>query len=290
MAKPAVPPAPVTVVLPVHNAADRLEKVVPGWADALARLGREYEILAVDDGSTDGTPAVLERLAGGRVKHLRALRHDARRGFGACLRTALAEARHPLFFYTAVDYPYSPADLRKLLDRIEVRDELLGKQPDLINGCRTGRPTPEAVRWGGRLWRGFWRVAAGMQMQPGPAWPGFGGWLYNGFAGWVFGTPLADVNSAYKLYRTAFLKRFPIQSDSDFVHTELAAKATFLTSIVDELPLTPATAERPPLAVGRDLWRVFRNPDFGTPAAATEPPVVSAVPDARSPEPGENRI
>ena len=51
--------------------------------------------------------------------------------------------------------------------------------------------------------------------------------------------PLADVNSCFKLFRTSFLKRFPIQSDGDFVHTELVAKATFLTSIMDEVALTP---------------------------------------------------
>lgn len=290
MAKTAPPRDPVSVVLPVHNAADRAEKAVPAWADALARLGREYEIIAVDDGSTDATPAVLEKLAAGRVKHLRVLRHDARKGYGASLRTALAEARHPLVFTTALDYPYAPADLRKLLDRIEVRDELLGRQPDLISGCRTGRPVPAPVQWVGRGWRVFWRVAAGMSLAPAPAWPGLREYLYNGFAGWVFGSPLADVNSAFKLYRAAFLRRFPIQSDGDFVHTELAAKATFLTSLVDELPLTASAEPIRPSSFGRDLWRVFQNPDFGTPAPAaapTEPPVVSAVPDSRAPEPPE---
>ncbi|MBX9622799.1 MAG: glycosyltransferase family 2 protein [Gemmataceae bacterium] len=267
MTKP--PPDPVTVVLPVHNAADRLEKVVPGWAEALARLGREYEIVAVDDGSTDGSGAVLDRLAGGRVRHLRVLRHEAHRGYGASLRTALTEARHPLLFTTAVDYPYPPADLKKLLDRIEVRDELLGKQPDLISGCRTGRAAPLVVRGVGRGWRLLWRVAAGMTLAPSPTWLGTRESLYNALVGRVFGSPLADVNSAYKLYRTAFLRRVPIQSDSDFVHTELAAKATFLTSLVDELPLTPATAEPVAPSVWRDFWRVFKHPEFGTPPAGS---------------------
>lgn len=285
MPTPVPTPDPVTVVLPVHNAADRLEKVVPGWAEALVRLGRGYEILAVDDGSTDGSGAVLDRLAGGRVRHLRVLRHDTRRGYGACLRTALAEAQHPLLFTTAVDYPYPPADLKKLLDRIEVRDQLLGKQPDLISGCRTGRPAPLTVRWAGRAWRLFWRVAAGMTLAPAPAWPGTREYLYNALVGWVFGSPLADVNSAYKLYRTDFLRRVPIQSDGDFVHTELAAKATFLTSLVDELPLTPAAAEPAAPSVWRDFWRVLKDARFGAPPPApTEPPVVSPVPDARGPE------
>jgi hypothetical protein len=98
------------------------------------------------------------------------------------------------------------------------------------------------------------------------------------FVGWVFGVPLADVNSAFKLYRTAFLKRIAIQSDGDFVHAELVAKATFLTSIMDELPLTPAAAaERPVPSVWKEMWRVFNDPDFGA------PPPIPGEPGSPSP-------
>ncbi len=294
MSKPATPREGVSVVIPVHNGADRLEKVVPAWGDALARLGREYEILVVNDGSTDASPALLEKLAGGRVKHLQVLTHDSPKGFGASLRTALEQAKHPLFFYTSLDYPYAPHDLAKLLQRIEVRDAVLGKQPDLVSGCRTGRAVPGPIAIFGKAWRLLWRVALGLQLEPLPAWPGLRGYLYGLFVGCTFSVPLADVNSKFKLFRTAFLKRFPIQSHSDFVHTELVAKATFLTSILDELPLTPAEAlEVKPASVWRDFWRVFNNPDFGKPATpiagepgAPELPVTlpDAVPDARGPE------
>jgi glycosyltransferase involved in cell wall biosynthesis len=288
MAKSSPPRDPVTVVIPVHNAADRLEKFVPPWAELLGRYGRDFEILVVDDGSTDTTAAVLETLAG-RIKSLRVLRHDTRRGFGACLRAAVGEARHLLLFYTSPDYPYTPSDVRPLLDRIEVRDEIFGRQPDLISGCRMGRPAPFVVKWVGRGWRLFWRIVAGMQVQPAPTWLGWREYVYGLFVKWVFGVPLADVNSAFKLYRTAFLRRVPIQSDGDFVHAELVAKATFLTSIMDEVPLTPKPDPTPP-PVWSDMWKVFANPEFGTRApgdpgnvpppepAATNP---NAPPDSR---------
>lgn len=297
MTKPAPPRDAVSVVIPVYNAADRLEKVVPGWGDALARLGREYQIIVVDDGSTDATPAVLEKLSGGRVRHLGVLRHDTRRGFGACLRTALDAVTSPLCCYTSPDYPYTPADLGKLLARIEVRDEILGKQPDLISGCRTGRPVPAVVKWTGRAWRGLWRVLLGLQLQPLPAWQGLRDHVYGAVVGWVFGVPLADVNSTFKLYRTSFLRRVPIQSDGDFVHAELVAKATFLTSIMDEIPLTPAVpTDRAVPSVWGEMWRVFTDPDFGTPPlptpgepGSTSPPDApvtdpTAPPDARGRE------
>jgi glycosyltransferase involved in cell wall biosynthesis len=282
MAKTSPPRDPVTVVIPVFNAAERLEKIVPQWADTLTRFGREYEVLVVNDGSTDATTAtIIEKLAG-RVKHFRALKHDSRKGFGACLRTALAETTHPLFFYTSTDYPYSPSDLRKLLERIEVRDEVFGKQPDLISGCRVGQPAPLVIRALGRSWRLFWRIALGLPLQPGHSWLGWREFFYGSFVGWIFGVPLQDVNSAFKLYRTSFLKRFPIQSDSDFVHTELVAKATFLTSIMDELPLTPKP-EPVPRTTCSDMWRVFVNPEFGT-VQPTQPPTPDALPQAPVPD------
>jgi len=297
MSKPAPPREGISVVISVHNGADRLEKVVPAWGDALARLGRDYEIIVIDDGSTDATPAILDKLTAGRVKFLQAMKHDARKGFGACLKTSLDAVRQPLLAYSSLDYPYSPADLVKLLARIEVRDAVLGKQPDLINGCRTGRAVPAPLEWLGRAWRLVWRIALGLQLQPLPAWPGLRNYLYGLFVGWSFGVPLADVNSQFKLFRTAFLRRVPIQSDGDFVHTELAAKATFLTSIMDEIALSPAVApETPRPSVWKDFWRVFNDPDFGTIAppvagepGSTSPPEVpvtapDAVPDARGPE------
>jgi glycosyltransferase involved in cell wall biosynthesis len=234
----------VTVVIPVHDAADALGKILPGWRVVLERTGRAFEIIVVDDGSTDA--ATIENIVA-RDPHFRLLRHATRLGYGACLRTAIDEAKHPLFLYTAVDYPYTPKDITKLLDRVNLKDEILGKRPDLISGCRTGIPTPALPRWVGRAWRLFTRVFAGMPMSDPLPWHGWPAFWYRLRVSWVYGVPLADVNSCFKLFRTDFLRRFPIQSDGDFVHTELVAKATFLTSIMDEVPLTPKPDPIPPM-------------------------------------------
>ncbi len=220
------------------------------------------------------------------VPHARVLKHEKRFGFGACLRTALAEAKYPLFFYTALDYPYTPSDIRPMLERITVRDEILGKQPDLISGCRTGLPTPELVTWTGRVWRLFWRLFAGIPAQDPPPWHGWPAYRYRVRTRWVYGVPLADVNSCFKLFRTAFLKRFPIQSDGDFVHTELVAKATFLTSIMDEIPLTPKPDAILPLGdTSADRRRLSANrarfafePEPALPAPPVPPPEPTPTP------------
>ncbi len=286
----------VTVVIPAHNAAAALEKVLPAWGAVLSNQSRPFEIIVVNDGSTDNTADVLQKRAS-NVPHLRVLKHDTRRGFGACLRTALAEAKQPLFLYAGVDYPYTPTDIRPMLERIELRDEIFGKQPDLISGARAGQDRPFLVAWLGRAWKFFWRVVAGLPMTDPPPWYGWGQWWYRVRTHWVFGVPLADVNSAFKLWRTAFLKRFPIQSDGDFVHVELVAKATFLTSIMDEVPLSWKEDPLPPLgSVATDRRKVFRDPQFAfepeqtaappKPEAAAPPPPPASPPPTAEPNAG----
>jgi glycosyltransferase involved in cell wall biosynthesis len=270
----------ITVVIPVHNSADRLDRIA-GWRSSLEKSGRTFEILVVDDGSTDATATKL--VAG---PHTRVLRHDTRKGFGACLRTALNEASFPLFFYTSLDYPYTPSDLRKLLERIDLRDEFLNKQPDLISGCRTGLPTPFVVKWLGRVWRLFWRIAAGMPIHSPPPWHGWSAYFYRLRTKWVYGVPLSDVNSCFKLYRTAFLKRFPVQSNGDFVHTELVAKATFLTSIMDEVPLSPKPDPVPVLGdTATDRRRLFYSPEFLIAPQGDAPDSPTDVSASSSPDP-----
>jgi glycosyltransferase involved in cell wall biosynthesis len=281
MSKPATPPDGLTVVIPAYNAADALDQVLPAWGAVLTNLNRPFEIVVVNDGSTDTTADVLRKRAA--VPHLRVLTHDARRGFGACLRTALAEVKQPLLLYAGLDYPYTPADVRPLLDRIQVRDELLGKPPDLISGFRAGQPRPPELSWLGGAWQVFWRVFAGLPVTESPPWYGWGEWWTRVRASWLFGVPLADVNSAFKLYRVSFLKRFPIQSDGDFVHTELVAKATFLTSIMDEVPLTAKPDPLPPVEVASaDYWVVLRKPQFAFYEPEPQPPA-APKPDAPPP-------
>ncbi len=282
MAKPIAPRDGVTVVIPAHNAVAQVEKMLPAWGVLLNNLNRPFQLIVVNDGSTDGTPAALEKL-GPRVPHLRVLTHDTQRGFGACLRTALAETTQPLFLYAGIDNQYTPTDIRPMLERIELRDEVFGKQPDLISGARAGQLRPAFLKWLGGAWKLFWRVFAGLPMVESSPWYGWSEWWYRARAGWVFGVPLADVNSAFKLYRTAFLKRFPIQSDGDFVHAELVAKATFLTSIMDEIPLTPKTEPISPVTA--DCRTVFRDPKFAFDSAPKVNPQEAGAPPAGSPTP-----
>jgi glycosyltransferase involved in cell wall biosynthesis len=269
---PQLPPIAdqsLSVVLVAHNDAVHLEAVVAAWVTLLNSLDREYEVLLVDDGSTDDTTRVLPVLTE-RHSRVRVLRHAAAQGCGAALRTGLAEARHPLFFYTVCDPRYRPADLKRLLKEID--------RVHLVSGYRGGRRVPRFWRWLGAARRGLSRVVLGHAHPPLPGWLGWKRHAGRLVVRLLFGVRNHDVTCPFRLARRAMFTRLPLQSDSAFAHVEILAKATFLGCLLaEEVPLGdrhhPVPAEDSDgdrlSRLLSDAARVFRQPDFGPALAAT---------------------
>src|SRR5262245_25302123 len=103
--RPPIVNEPLSAVLSAYNAAADLEEVVRGWAAVLDERKQPYEMLLVDDGSTDATRVQAENLAL-QIPQLHVLHHATRRGLGAALRTGVAAAKHPLLFYTLCSKQY----------------------------------------------------------------------------------------------------------------------------------------------------------------------------------------
>jgi glycosyltransferase involved in cell wall biosynthesis len=268
---PAIPPLPpiadkpLSVVLLAHNAAPHVEEIVSGWAAYLDGLEREYELIVVDDGSTDATESLLEGLKG-KWPRLQVVRHPASRGEGAALRSGLAVARHPLLFYTLCTPEYRPADLGRLLDRRSgAKGEREIDQTHLISGCRAGRRVPWPLRVTGWLWRAFCRVVLSHAPEPLPGWLGWRGHGGRALVRALFAVRYHDVACPFRLARREIFERIPVQSDGRFAHVEILAKANFLGHVLgEELPLdvVPAPADdlRQMLSEG---WVVMTRPDFG---------------------------
>jgi len=247
-------------VLRLTDAAVDWPRIIHRWAEVLQKTGRNFEILLVDDGTRESLASEARAWAQS-LPHLRYFRHDSPSGFGACLRTAVAEARFPLIAYAGLAYPYTPSDLLAMLERIEQIDPLMQRSLDLISGCRTGRARPRFWCLIDRFYRGFCRIALGLPLEPVPTWLGFrehlGAWL----AWLIYAVPLHDPFSEFKLVRKSVLERFPIQCDGDFAHVEIVAKATFLTCMIDEVLLTPNSTAIPP-ASWAGCWKLFRHALF----------------------------
>ncbi len=253
----------LSVVLVAADAGEQLEKVVADWVTYLNGLDREYEILLVDDGSTDGTAQRTAMLAD-RFRRVQVLRHDTRQGEGAALQTGLAAARYPLVCYVRCDPRYQPADLRKMLTQID--------KVHLVSGCRAGRPTPLFWSICGTVTRLAGRVVLNYTMERSPGWLGWRRHAGALLARLVFGVRNKDVGCPYRLLRREILPRMPLQSNGSFVHVEMLAKATFLGRYIGEdVPLGdrlrpfPFAPEDGAGGVFADAWRLFQRPSFGPP-------------------------
>lgn len=126
----------ISAVLPAFNESEVIVDVVRRTVAALAASGvGRYEVVVVDDGSTDGTGDLVRRLAG-ELESVRCVAHDHNRGYGAALRTGFEAASCELVWLLDSDGQFDPADLRVLLDawspgtlvagyRIQRRDSVL---------------------------------------------------------------------------------------------------------------------------------------------------------------------
>jgi hypothetical protein len=272
------------VVLLAHNDVAHLEDLVSGWVTHLAGLGRDHEVVLVDDGSADGTGELAEKLAD-RHGCLRVLRLPAPRGEGAALRAALAVTQYPLLLYAPCRPGYQPADLDRLLTRPSGQGPGLEiDQVHLMTGYRAGTPVPAGWRLAGFLWRGFCRVVFNYSPPRLPGWLGWQGHAARLLARALFGLRYHDVACPFRLQRRSIFARIPLQSDGPFVHVEILAKANFLGHVMggEEVPLaaSPEPGRQPGGSLRQwtaECFRVFAHPDFG-PAVLPPPEGGSETP------------
>jgi glycosyltransferase involved in cell wall biosynthesis len=112
------PTLELTVIMPVFNERSTVTRAIE--AVHAAALPAEFELVVVDDGSTDGTGEVLRD--GSWPDGTRLLRHDHNRGKGAAVRTALAEAQGRFTTIMDADLEYEPGDIALLLDPLRRGD------------------------------------------------------------------------------------------------------------------------------------------------------------------------
>lgn len=208
----------VSVVIPVYDEKESLEALHAELRAVLPRLGCESEIIFVDDGSVDGSAAVLDSLAAGdpgtKVVHLR-------RNFGqtAALSAGFRHASGDLIVAMDGDGQDDPAEIPRLLDTM-VREEA-----DIVSGWRRHR-------------RDAWLT----RTLPSRA--------ANTLISWITGVHLHDYGCTLKLYRADLIKNVGLYGE---MHRFLPALASWHGAKVTELEV----AHRPRLR-GRSKYGLFR--------------------------------
>lgn len=137
----------ISVVVPVHNEAPNIPPLIEKISIALA--GIEHEIVYVDDGSSDSSPAVLAEIAA-RLPALIRVRHAKSCGQSAAVITGVKTARGSFIATLDGDGQNDPADIPAMLDAA-LKAEAEGANPILIAGHRVNRNDVSAKRWGSRI-------------------------------------------------------------------------------------------------------------------------------------------
>jgi len=118
----------ITVVVMAYDEAASLEAVVRDIVAALERTDRAFEILVVDDGSTDGTGPVADRLAA-TIDGVRVVHHPANRGLGGVYRTGFGNARRELVTFFPADGQFPAEIVERFAPLMDGRDMVLGYLP-----------------------------------------------------------------------------------------------------------------------------------------------------------------
>jgi glycosyltransferase involved in cell wall biosynthesis len=115
----------ISVVVPVYNEEGNLPVLIPALLEVLKNLGRSYEIIFVDDGSSDESRRILKEMASEHAS-LRILRFKENRGLSTALVAGMREARGEIIVTLDSDLQNDPADIPRLLEYLDRYDMATG--------------------------------------------------------------------------------------------------------------------------------------------------------------------
>jgi glycosyltransferase involved in cell wall biosynthesis len=193
------------MVIPMFNEEENIEHALACAVPALEIYGGDYEIIIVDDASTDSSPEIVRRLSAANPR-IRMIRHEVNRKLGGALKTGFAAAARDLVIYMDADLPFDPQVIGPAIRALEVT------RADVIAGYRLDR-TAEGLR------RTIYS------------------YLYNTLIGLLFGWPHRDINFSFKLMRREVLQAIELRSEGSLIDAELIVKAKNLGFVIQQFGL-----------------------------------------------------
>lgn len=195
----------LSVIIPVYNEAKTIEEILRRVQ--AVELGLEKEIIVIDDGSTDGTRAILE---GFPSPSIRVIFHTKNQGKGAALQTGFAAATGDILLVQDADLEYDPREYPKLLEPI------LDGRADVVYGSRfLGGPHRVLL---------FWHY--------------LGNRILTTFSNMVSNLNLTDMETCYKVFRKDVLQRLKLKSKRFGFEPEITVKLAKLKCRVYEVPIS----------------------------------------------------
>ena len=194
----------LSVIIPVYNEVQNITEILK----RVQATGLPWEIVIVDDGSTDGTRDILKELDG--KDKIRVILHEKNQGKGAAVRTGFSKAKGDVFLIQDADLEYDPREYPAILKPIE---EGIA---DVVYGSRfLGAPRRSTM---------FWHMIANKLLTLAT------NILYNNI--------LTDMETGYKVFRREVLDGITIHSNSFNFEPEFTAKILKKKVRIFEVPIT----------------------------------------------------
>lgn len=183
----------VSLVFPVYNEISNVERTIHLALEVLNEICSDYEIILVDDASTDGTAEILKCLIK-KEPRLKVVTHSHNRSLGGALKTGFSQATKDLIVYSDADLPF---DLYEIKRAVRVLEHL---NADIVAAYRHDRTSDP-----------WYRIVYTLG--------------YNLLIRLIYGIRIRDVNFAFKAFRREILKDIPLKSEGLFINPEFLFRA-----------------------------------------------------------------
>ncbi len=224
--KPPLPVQSLTVFFPCYNEEANVERTTQAALKTCRRLGIDYEIIIVNDGSKDRTGEIADRLAAEHA-NVRAVHNRPNRGYGGALQRGFREATKDWVFYTDGDGQFDFEEIDKLFPLLE--------RFDIASAYRLNRKDSVIRKLNAFCWTTLVNV--------------------------VFRLWLRDIDGAFKIYPRSFIESIEMKSQGALIDTEMLARAKRLGYTIGQVGVHhyPRVAGSQTGANLRVILRAFRE-------------------------------
>jgi glycosyltransferase involved in cell wall biosynthesis len=180
----------ISVFFPCYNEQENVGRTVEKALDVLEKLNADFEVIIVDDGSSDDTGRIADEIAG-RDGRVRVVHHRRNLGYGAALQSGFKVATKELVFYTDGDGQFDISEMPPLLRLME--------RYDIVSCYRLNRRDPIIRK--------------------------INGWCWTRLVCLLFGLKIRDIDCAFKLYKRQMFDKIELSSTGALIDAEILARA-----------------------------------------------------------------
>jgi glycosyltransferase involved in cell wall biosynthesis len=215
----------ISLFFPVYNDGQAIEGLARRGSQILAEIASKYEIVIINDGSSDDSAQIADALAR-ELPHTRVVHHPINLGYGNALATGFKETGSMDWIcFTDGDHQYDISELHRFVPHLNNYDLLIG-----FRVAKSYGPFRKLISWG-----------------------------LNALVRSLFGTPYRDVTCGFKMIRSSAAKDIQLTSKNVFAGGEIVVRCAFLGCRIGEIAISmyPRQTGRPMTVSFSSIWRTF---------------------------------